>query len=124
MGLPWAEREAFEEQYGTFFVELLLEVLGLIDEVEARRLSAYEAGAKAKAHFRELMFESQPACRAKVRAHQAKIAAEQCERNAEAARYEEKRQQAIRGETLRIEKAATDRDKGALRSRNGSREKA
>lgn len=110
MGLPWQERDALKEQYPEPYVNLLLEVLGLVDEVEMRHLTAYEATMRLKGRFREVMAEYVPACEAKVAAYRAKVAAEQAQLHKAAAETEEKRQAAIAGEKLRIQKEAEDRN--------------
>lgn len=109
MGLHWTEWAALQEQYGSFHVSLLAEVLRLIDDVEARLLTSNEAAVRAKSRFCDLMLQYQPECQARVTAYKERIAAEEREKNAAARGYEEKRQRAARAEAIRIEEAAKSR---------------
>ena len=103
MALPWDEREALREQYPDFYVDLLLEVLQLVDDVEARHLTANEAVTRANKRFCELMEQYVPECRERVAAYRGRIEAEQAERNKAAGEYEEKRVRANHAETIRID---------------------
>ncbi len=107
--LSWQERDSFREQYDAFYVGLLEEILRLIDEVELRHLSAYEAGAAAKIRFCQLMWERVPQCHTRVMAHKERVTTEKAELNRAASDYEERRQRAKCAETALVEKQAVDR---------------
>ncbi len=108
MGLHWSEKEALWAQYPEFRLDLLFEVVELVDCVDRREVSAYEGTALAKARFAALMAEHLPECQARVAVYQERVTAERRKLTLEAAAYEEKRQAAIAGEKLRLEKEAAD----------------
>ena len=110
MGLHWSEKEALWAQYPEFWLDLLFEVVELVDRVDRREVSAYEGTALAKARFAALMAEHLPECQARVAVYQERVTAERRKLTLEAAAYEEKRQAAIAGEKLRLEKEAADRN--------------
>ncbi len=123
MSLPWEERAALREQYPEFYVDLLLEVLGVVDAVELRHLSGTEATALAKSRFSALLWEHLPECRARVTAYQQRIATEQAELNKAAGEYEEKRVRARQAETIRIEREAEESQAEQYRSARESEER-
>ena len=95
---------------GTFYVGILGEILKLFDEIECRRFSSAECAVLAKSRFAVLMQQHLPETREKVESYQARRSAEQRKLNEEAAAYEVKRQAAIRGEQLRLEQEAKERN--------------
>jgi hypothetical protein len=110
MALRWEEIAALQEQYPADHVALLLEVAELVDQVELRHLTAYEATVRLKSRFCKLMTRYVPESSQRVAEYRARIEAEQVARNKAAALYEEKRQAAVAGEKLRLEKEAADRN--------------
>jgi hypothetical protein len=110
MALRWEEIDALKEQYPEHYVALLLEVAALVDQVETRQVNGYEAMVWLKSRFSKLMAQFVPESGQKVAAYEERMATEQRKLNEASSVYEEKRQAAIVGEKLRLEKEAADRN--------------
>jgi hypothetical protein len=110
MALRWEEIAALEEQYPADHVALLLEVAELVDQVELRHLTAYEATVRLKSRFSKLMARFVPESSQRVAAYEERVAEERRKQTEQRAASDERRVRAQRAETLRLEKEAADRN--------------
>jgi Mg-chelatase subunit ChlI len=108
----YSEREALLEQYPAHTVEWLNEVLGIVEQVESRLLTANEARILLKQRFVTIAEEFMPECAKRVAAYQARIRAEQAEITRVSVLAYERR------ESMRLAEEQRNRDQAAAHDKS------
>jgi hypothetical protein len=74
-----SEREALLEQYPAHLVEWLNEVMGIVERVESRGITANEAKVLLKQRFVAIAQEYLPECAERIAAYRARVAAQEAD---------------------------------------------